>query len=257
MNETNKEKLTRELLLLGASSRLKGAPKFHFWEIGPGKRESHLGLDKALMSFHSRQLAGETLNESEKAMYKALRTAYFDPKVNAYTHEMMNEDEANSSKRLLYVRYIYDNENFVLDDPEETTKQIKDHFHPILWDDLALLSDWELMREVIPPMQTARVKLEVYENQRWLYDERAQQAAETLAWRIENQYPDKQLPKKMNTTLEQFRIFEGYSERLERGTDARRWLITTLNHLLKGKGAERPNRRRADKIDPLDPKLVR
>lgn len=239
--ETHEEQIARELLRLGVTSRLKNAPVYHFWEIGTAGRETHLGLDRAMVAFHSKQMRGEKFSEEQEAAYDQLKAMYFNPAVNPYTHEMMNEDEQTSAPRRLYVRYGYDKEDFKLTDPAETTRQIVDHFYPIRWPEFNELSDWELMREVIPAMQVARAQLKIYEEQRWLYDERSQRAAEVLAYRIQNVYKNRQLPERMNTTEQQRALFEEYMARLERGTNARRWFQETLSKLTKPRRKRQTN----------------
>ncbi|WP_027460664.1 hypothetical protein [Deinococcus murrayi] len=231
--ETYEEQIARELLRLGVTSRLKNAPVYHFWEIGKGKREAHKGLDAALVAFQRREMDGEQLTPKEQDAYRQLRELFADPEVNPYTIQLYNEDNQTASLRRLYVRYGYDKEDFKLTDPAETTRQIVDHFYPIRWPEFNELSDWELMREVIPAMQVARAQLKIYEEQRWLYDERSQRAAEVLAYRIQNVYKNQQLPERMNTTEQQRAIFEEYAARLERGTNARRWFQEMLSKLAK------------------------
>lgn len=205
---------------LGVTSRLKGAPRFHFWEIGATGRELHLGLDRAMVAFHRKEMQGETFSDAEQAMYDHLKKGYFDPAVNPYTHQMLNEDTQTSAERRLYVQYGYDGPDFKLFDPAETTRQIVDHFYPIRWPEFNDASDWELMREVIPAMQVARAELRIYEEQRWLYDERSQRAAEVLSYRYQNQ----QFQPSMSTTEQQRAIFEEYAAKLEKGTNPRRWV---------------------------------
>ncbi|PIG95926.1 hypothetical protein [Deinococcus sp. UR1] len=231
--ETYEEQLARELLRLGVTSRLKNVPTFHFWEIGKGKREAYRGLQSALVAFQRREMSGERLTPKEQGVYRQLKEWFADPEVNAYTMELQQQDEQTEGRRHLQVAYRYRRENFKLDRPAETTKQIVDHFYPIRWPEFNELSDWEIMREVIPAMQVARVDLKVYEEQRWLYDERSQRAAEVLAYRIQNLYVDQQLPELMKTTEQQRDIFEEYAARLERGTNARRWFQEMLSKLNK------------------------
>ena len=142
---------------------------------------------------------------------------------------MLNEDTEVSGGSPLWVDYGYEEGVFRLNNPGETTEQIKKHFHPINWKDFENASDWELMQEVIPAMKTARVRLEIYEDDRWLYDERSQRAAETLAYRIDNVYTGKILPKRMEIIEQQYAILAEYEDRLGRGVDARRWLQSVLN----------------------------
>lgn len=222
--ESHEDQLSRELMRLGVTSRLKGAPPFHFWEIGTTGRETHLGLDSAMVAFHRKEMRGEKFSEEEQAAYDQLKAMYFNPAVNPYTHKMLNEDEQTSAVRRLYVQYGYDGPDFKLFDPARTTRQIVDHFYPIRWPEFNDASDWELMREVIPAMQVARAELRVYEEQRWLYDERSQRAAEVLSHRIHNVYPEQQLPERMKTTEQQRAIFEEYAAKLEKGTNPRRWV---------------------------------
>jgi len=231
--ETYEEQVVRELLRLRVTSRLKNAPVYHFWEIGKGKREAHKGLDGALVAFQRREMSGEQLTPKEQQAYQQIRELFFDPEVNPYTIDLYNEDNQTASLRRLYVQYEYDKEDFKLINPSETTRQITEHFHPIRWPEFNELSDWELMREVIPAMQVARAQLGIYEEQRWLYDERSQRAAEVLAYRIQNVYKNQQLPERMNTTEQQRAIFEEYAARLERGTNGRRWFQETLAKLAK------------------------
>lgn len=237
--ETHEEQIARALLKLGVDNRLKGAPHYHWWEIGENNRNIHKGIDAALVSFHNIFVNGEKLTEQQEEAFSKLKELYYNPDVNAYTHDMLNEDEQSARGYPLYVDYGYEKGIFRLNEPEQTTQQIRDHFHPINWKEFENYTDWELMLEVIPSMKHAKVRFEMYQNQRWLHDERSQRAAETLAYRIENIYEDKQLPKRMPTTEQQYAILEEYDDRLERGVDARRWLQTVLASFSSKKRAKR------------------
>lgn len=231
--ETYDEQLARELMRLGVTSRLKNVPRYHFWEIGEGKREAYKGIDAALVAFQKREMRGEQLNPKEERAYQQLREMFSDPEINPYTHNLYIEDQEASSSRPLMVAYGYKGDSFVLSNPKETTTIIREHFHPIRWKEFEDYSDWELLREVIPAMQVARVYLGIYEEQRWLYDERSQRAAESLAYRIEKVYPRHQLPKSIRVGEQQKAVFEEYVYKLDRGTrtNARRWFQDTLAKL--------------------------
>lgn len=227
--ESHEQQISRELLRLGVESRLKNAPSYHWWNIGQGGRDIHKALDKALVSFVDTQRKGIQLTPEQEEAFKQLKEMYHNPLVNPYTLDMLNEDTEVSGGSPLWVDYGYEEGIFRLNSPEETTRQIKEYFHPINWKDFENASDWELFREVIPAMKSAEVKLEIYEDDRWLYDERSQRAAETLAYRIENVYRDKILPKRMEIIEQQYAILAEYEDRLDRGVDARRWLQGVLN----------------------------
>lgn len=228
--ESHDQQLARELMRLGVTSRLKGAPKYHFWDIGEGKREAFKGLEAALIAFQKREMKGENLTPKEQAAYEQLRTMFADPEVNPYSMKLYNEDEQTSASRRLYVQYTYQAQFFVLTDSEQTAQQITEHFYPIRWAEFNEASDWELFREAIPAMQVARAQLKVYEEQRWLYDERSQRAAEVLSYRIQHKHRGK-LKDKLDTSEQQRKLFEEYSERLERGTNPRRWFQETVAKL--------------------------
>lgn len=231
--ETYDEQLARELMKLGVTSRLKNAPKYHFWEIGEGKREAYKGIDAALVAFQKREMRGEKLNQKERKAYEQLRAMFYDPEINPYTQDLYNEDNETSSSKPLMVEYSYKKDFFVLSNPKETTSRIREYFYPIRWKEFEDYGDWELFREVIPAMQVARVQLSIYEEQRWLYDERSQRAAESLAYRIEKVYPRHQLPKSIQIGEQQKAVFEEYVYKLDRGTrtNARRWFQETLAKL--------------------------
>ncbi|WP_197480529.1 hypothetical protein [Deinococcus radiodurans] len=103
--ETYDEQLTRELMRLGVTSRLKNAPKFHFWEIGEGKREAYKGIDAALVAFQRREMRGEKLNQKEERAYEQLKEMFYDTEINPYTHNLYNEDQEASSSKPLMVGY--------------------------------------------------------------------------------------------------------------------------------------------------------
>lgn len=229
--ESHQDQVARELMRLGVTSRLKGAPHYHFWEIGEAGRSTHLGLDAAMLAFHRRQMKGDAFNVAEQEAFKHLKAMYADPAVNPYTQAMHEADEHLRAARCMAVRYHYEGTDFVLTDSLETTGLLVDHFHPIRWPEFNEAADWELLREVIPAMQVVHVDLRIFEEQRWLFDERSQRAAETLTYRVRHLYPDQRLPERIATSDQDRDIFEEYVGRLERGTNARRWIQETLARL--------------------------
>ncbi|RTR21387.1 hypothetical protein [Deinococcus radiophilus] len=229
--ESYEQQISRELIKLRVEKRLKGAPHFNWWEIGESGRTAHKGIDGALVSFTTLQRKGTKLTEEQEKALEQLKEMYYNPMINPYTLKMLNEDDKVSSGYPLWVDYGYEEGIFRLNEPEKTTEQIKNHFHPISWKEFENASDWELMREVIPAMKNTKVRLEIYEDDRWLYDERSQRAAETLAYRIEHVYGGNILPKKMEIVEQQYAILAEYDNRLGRGIDARRWIQAILKKL--------------------------
>lgn len=223
------EQLARELMRLKTTHRLKGAPLFHFWEIGQGKRDLFLGLEQALIAFTRRERSGETFNPAEQAAFEQLKAFFADPNLNPYTPELLRQDQDTSALPHFAVPSTFDDDGLILADPVQVTRQLLDHFHPIRWTEFEDSSEWELLCEVLPALQIARVQLDTYADQRWLYDERSQRAAEALCFRVQATLPNAQLPARVPATAQQQAIFEDYAARLKRGTNARRWFQDTLN----------------------------
>lgn len=103
---------------------------------------------------------------------------------------------------------------------------------------------WDLICEVLPALNAAQATLEIHLAQRWLYDERAQRAAETLAFRLTHTSPGA-LHEPWTTSDEEVQIFEEYAARLSRGTQARRWMQEASKRFQKGR---RTRRKKAAKV---------
>lgn len=235
------DQLARELMRLRTTSRLKGAPVFHFWEIGQGKRDLFLGLERALIAFTKRERSGEPFNPAEQAAFEQLKTLFADPDLNPYTPELLRQDQETSAHPHFAVSLTFEDDGLILANAAQVTQQLLDHFHPIRWTEFEESTVWDLLCEVLPALQIARVQLDTYAAQRWLYDERSQRAAEALCFRVQAMLPDAQLPAQVPATARQQAIFEDYAARLKRGANPRRWFQDTMNKETR----PRPYRRNA------------
>lgn len=213
-------------------SRLKNAPTLHWWEIGERQRVVSRALHQLMVSLTDAEEQGRpTLTEGEKKLLEMTRQQFDDPAINVYTHAMLNEDEITRNNPFLRISYRYKGNYLVLDDPHGVTELLLKYFHPMNWGEFEGRTDWEMIREVIPPMQAARISLETYEQQRYLYDERAQRAAEHLAWRIVHMY-DGQLPESYMTLDDaEQQAVDTYVSKLEKGQKPRRWWQAQLDKI--------------------------
>lgn len=221
--ETQAEQIERALKQLNVKGRLKGAPNYHIYEIGQDKRELYYTLDRVMGYFSKRHIDLNNLSEKEVGAFKTISGIFYDPEVNSYTMTMHNEDVEASQNRPLMVIYSHEKDTLILSEAEFTTQQITDHFHPIEWEEFRTDSDWEILREYIPAAQVANPRLEMYEEQRWMYDERSQRAAETLSYRIYRVYPEKRLPERILMDDVQHRMMQEYESKLRKGGNPRRW----------------------------------
>ena len=228
------DQLARELMRLRTTSRLKGAPILHFWEIGQGKRDLFLGLEQTLIAFTKRERSGETFNAAEQAAFEQLKALFADPDLNPYTPELLRQDQDISALPHFTVASTFDNDSLILADPAQVTRQLLDHFHPIRWSEFEDSSDWDLLCEVLPALQIARVQLDTYTAQRWLYDERSQRAAEALCFRVQAMLPDAQLPARVPATA------ASHLRRLRRPPEARHERATVVPGHAEQAGATPP-----------------
>lgn len=125
------DQLARKLMRLRTTSRLKGAPVFHFWEIGQGKRDLFLGLEQALIAFTRREGSSEAFNPAEQAAFEQLKTLFADPDLNPYTPQLLRQDQDTSALPHFTVASTFNDDCLILADPAQVTRQLLDHFHPI------------------------------------------------------------------------------------------------------------------------------
>lgn len=219
------EHLHRALQRLQASQRLKNAPILHAWQIGKLDVEISFAVQN-IADVWRRGAEQGTLTPGQMEYAARIQEFAENPKVTKYTPAWQQEDEAAMSVVRLRNDVTWEDDTLVFADPAAVTAQLSLHFHPILWPELMEASLWDLVLETVPPMQVARVHMGLKEEDRWLYDERSQRAAETLTWRLEQ--GSLVLPAKLNAGSRGRKIFEDYLARLARGTHPRRWLIEQL-----------------------------
>lgn len=219
---STQEYLARALLRLGCMERLKCAPAFHAVRLGPHRVALSAALERVLIGF---QKQGPLTPHRERARTEVQATLA-DPEVCPYTPDLEREDQDTAATRPLRLPWAFQQDTLCLADPERAAQVLHAHFHPVAWPAFQDASLWDLLLEVLPASHAARPRPEMYVQDRWLYDERAQQAAETLCDRL-TRTPDLLIAPVLVPPGGQ-RVFEDYVARLDRGTKARRWLTETL-----------------------------
>jgi hypothetical protein len=219
--EAHSDHLARALHRLGTSTRLKGVPALHALRIGAGRVEISLAMEHLLMIYQKHPDSPAVLEA--RAFFQS---TVENPEVCPYTPDLEREDQAILATRPLRLPWSWGVEVLRLDDPEQAVRTLHAHFYPVAWEAFREASLWDLLLEVLPACAAARPRVTMLQENRWLYDERAQQAAETLCERL-SRAPDL-LHDPVPVTAAQRQVFEAYAARLERATKARRWLMDTL-----------------------------
>lgn len=227
--KTKNEEISQMLRLHNVSSRLLGFPDLHITKMGELGRQQHETI-MAAASALDRAAAVYPVNSARHSRLSGLaHEITADRDLNPYTFQMYNEDERAQYVNM-QIRYGYNPQGLTFDDPKEVEADIVRYFRPFDWPEFRGVALFGIFREIVPAMTVARATQEVYENQRWLYDETAQRAAEVLSYRL--QYGDLQegLPPVIPTDSVQATVaeavgfFEVVVQKLLAGVDVRRWL---------------------------------
>lgn len=226
------EETRQKLRQYSLPSRLKGAPTHHFSALGELGQQQHLRIGSVCNAItEAAELYATTSPEFEK-LNRLSNDLYNDVRLNPYTNEMALEDR-EVERIQMYIPYRYDEKGLVLDFKDRTEKMINRYFHAIDWEEFRSASLFTLLKEIIPATTVVSLTAETYRSQRWLYDETAQRAAETLAYRLQYGSLKQGLPDSVPTdalgeaVVGGQTIIEAITQRLRAGVDVRRWLKST------------------------------
>lgn len=216
---------------LGATRRVRGLPTLHASRWSAAKVAMTRDVERVILHLERVERTPDV-----DAFLTVARAALANPEICPYTPELEREDQDVAAQRPLRLAWRVLDGQFSLEHPDDARDVLLKHFHPIPWPAFAGVNLWTLLLEVVPAGWSAAPTADVYREDRWLYDERAQQAAEALAARLRHE-PDA-LHTPVEVSNQQTEVFEEYLARLSRGTNARRFLHESLKP---------PNRRGAGK----------